>query len=291
LVQERSNHGLNKKLMECTCAPCKQFHLSTLAKGGNRIAYTSEQRADDTAILSGDKGPIKKGDRVVVQEKYIGKVQFVGIADDEKIAPKMHVGVQVYDNVYSNHNGTYKGKRFFFTPRGHAMMVPYTDVQQLHPIPQKSDLTGNPMFPSYETVKQRRKDRQKKILASEAKLIQEYELKRKAQIERYAKSVPNPRISPRGNRTTKLRQSGGLDGPIVIQDEGDIAYKDYLLKQKQRAEREFKASLIDQDALRLQKMRKLFGTDEKADRLGDTLNKLYLGLEEGRIIAMQDRDF
>ena len=70
-----------------------------------------------------------------------------------------------------------------------------------------------------------------------------------------------------------------------------ISIQDYLLKQKQRAEREFKASLIDQDALRLQKMRKLFGTDEKADRLGDTLNKLYLGLEEGRIIAMQDRDF
>ena len=38
-------------------------------------------------------------------------------------------------------------------------------------------------------------------------------------------------------------------------------------------------------------MKRHFGGDEKAQRMAETLMKLHIGYEEGKIVAMADRDY
>lgn len=281
---------VSKKEIECTCAACKQF-FRHVDSGGPRIRKSQVDRADDTAVLGGDKGPLRKGDRVIVQGKHTGVIQYIGIADDHLVAPESHIGVHTHENVYSVHNGMYKGKRFFHTPRGHAMMVKYSEVRPLHPIEKTRELSGNPMFPSYQAVHQRRKARQNKIKEEEDRIKAEFETKRKAQMDRFAKSAPPPRISPRPNRALLYRHGQVEDRPALpIQDDNDVAYQDYLKQRCKKQQQQFLASLVDHEDARLQRMKKMFGGDEKADRLAATLNKLHHAYEEGRIVAMADRD-
>ncbi|XP_005096449.1 dynactin subunit 1 [Aplysia californica] len=280
---------INKKESECSCAPCKRFFKAALKEGSECIRQTSSARADGTAVLGNQSGLVRKGDRVVVHGKHAGVVKYVGLADDHIIAPEMHVGVHLYDNVYSTHNGVYKGKRFFFCPRGHGAMVKYSEISQLNPIPQTRPVLGNPMFPSYEAVKKRRKDRQQKIHEAEEKLRKEYEAKRRAQIERYSKSVPSPRISPRSTKASQLRMGQGEEKPRQpLQDEYDIAYRDYLNRQRRNQER--LAFSESPEQIQLRQMKKVFGGDEKAQRMAETLRKLHQAYEEGKIVAMAERD-
>lgn len=283
---------LHKKQIECTCAPCKQFWKSTLhQEGGDLIRLTSNARAEKTAVL-GQKGPYRIGERVVVNGKHEGVIEFVGIADDHKIAPETHVGVHLYDNVYSTHNGVYKGKRFFHCPRGHGAMVKYSEVRPLHPIPSSRSVTGNSMFPSHDQVQRRRKERQKKIFEEEEALRNEYEAKRKAQLEYFSKRCPPPRISPRSTRASKLREGQEEDHPqLPIQDDDDIALRDYREKRRKKQEQEYQASLVDHEELKMQRMKKMLGGDARADRLAETLKKLHVAYEEGKVIAMADREY
>ena len=66
-----------------------------------------------------------------------------------------------------------------------------------------------------------------RIADAEEKLKNEFEAKRKAQMEKFSKSVPPPRISPRSTRASFLRTTTEEpDRPqLPIQDEYDIAYK------------------------------------------------------------------
>jgi len=259
--------------------------------GGDLIGQTSDNRAEQTAVL-GQKGPYKKGDRVVVNGRHEGVVAFVGIADCHKIAPETHIGVHLYENVYSTHNGVYKGKRFFHCPRGHGTMVKYSEVRPRHPIPKSRPLTGNQMFPSHEAVQKRRRERQKKIYEEEEALKHEYEAKRRAQLEHFSKKCPPPRISPRSTRASKLREGHEEDHPqLPIQDEHDIAFRDYREKKRKKHEQELLASLVDHEELKMQRIRKMLGGDERADRLAETLKKLQIAYEDGKVIAMADRRY
>lgn len=64
--------------------------------------------------------------------------------------------------MYSTDNGVHNGKRYFFCPRGHGVMAKLSQIERLNPIPQTREISGNAMFPSYEAVKKRRKEREKK---------------------------------------------------------------------------------------------------------------------------------
>jgi len=280
---------VNVKQTEFTNAAYKRFSNSI----GDRIKQTSIERAENTAVLSNNKGPLRNGDRVIVQGKYPGVVKFVGVANDHMIAPEMHVGVHLHDNAYSTHNGTFKGRRFFHCPRGHGAMVKYSDVRPQHPIPQSRPVTGNPMFPSHEAVKRRRRERQRKIEEEEEKLQKEFETRRKAQMEKFSKTVPPPRISPRSTRASVLRIAAEEpDRPqLPIQDEYDIAYRDYQRQRHKKLLAEHFASLVDHEELKRQRMKRMFGGDEKAERLAETLMRLHVGYEEGKIIAMAERDY
>lgn len=64
--------------------------------------------------------------------------------------------------VGSTHNGVMNGKRYFHCSRGHAALVPYTDVRRLNPAETTPPVSGNYMFESYqEVVKTRALRRQK----------------------------------------------------------------------------------------------------------------------------------
>ncbi|GFO25331.1 hypothetical protein PoB_005183600 [Plakobranchus ocellatus] len=293
------NPALEEKQTECTCAPCKSFWKKAFLEGGDSIAMLSSDRAVHTAALGNQAGLLKKGDRVLIDgptigvnttKPFQGVVQYVGLADDHLIAPEMRVGVCLHDNIYSVHNGIYKGKRYFSCPRGHAAMVSYSDVTPLKPIPKTRPVQGNVMFPSFEEVKKRRKARQEKIKEAEDRLRKEHELRQRAQMERYARSAPPPRISPRATKASKLRSTGHSTNTTLhqVQDEDDIAYKDHLAREKQRQMRQIDAASLEE--LQFRQMKKVFGRGEKAGRMADTLRRLHKAYEEGRIYAMAERE-
>ncbi|RUS73850.1 hypothetical protein EGW08_018394 [Elysia chlorotica] len=292
------NPALDQKQAECTCAPCKSFWKRAFLEGGDSITMLSSERAVNSAALGNHEGLLRKGDRVLIDgttlgvnttKPFQGVVQYVGLADDHLIAPEMCVGVCLHDNVYSVHNGVYKGKRYFSCPRGHGAMVQYSDVTPLKPIPKTRPVLGNPMFPSFEEVKKRRKEREEKIREAEEKLKKEHELRQRAQMERYARSAPPPRISPRATKASKLRGTGFLDRVFhPVQDEDDIAFKDHLMREKKRQMREVDAASLEE--IQFRQMKKAFGGGEKAGRMADTLRRLHKAYEDGRIYALAERD-
>jgi len=56
----------------------------------------------------------------------------------------------------------YNGKRYFHVPRGHGAMVKYTEVMPLRRPDKRPPMKGNYMFPSWDEVQRRRKDRNTK---------------------------------------------------------------------------------------------------------------------------------
>ncbi|GFS05804.1 cytoskeleton associated protein CAP Gly [Elysia marginata] len=292
------NPALDEKQTECTCAPCKSFWKRAFLEGGDSITMLSSERAVASAVLGNHEGLLRKGDRVLINgatigvnttKPFQGVVQYVGLADDHLIAPEMHVGVSLHDNVYSVHNGIYKGKRYFSCPRGHGAMVQYSDVTPLKPIPKTRPVLGNSMFPSFEEVKKRRKERQEKIKEAEEKLKKEHELRQRAQMDRYARSAPPPRISPRQTKASKLRgKDSGYRIFHQVEDADDIAYKDHLIREKQRQMRQLDAASLEE--LQFRQMKKVFGGGEKAGRMAETLKRLHKAYEEGRIYTLAERE-
>lgn len=58
------------------------------------------------------------------------------------------------------HDGTVNGKRYFYCTNGHGILVKYKDITPLKPISRQPPLKGNPMFPSWPEICQRRKQRE-----------------------------------------------------------------------------------------------------------------------------------
>ncbi|WAR13457.1 hypothetical protein MAR_027637 [Mya arenaria] len=111
----------------CTCGPCKKFWRDTFSDSGDLLRESSQCRAHHTAILSAESKVVKIGDRILVQSRFPGTVKWVGVLDEDSIAPELYVGVRLDDNVNSTHNGVYNGKRYFHVPRGHGAMVKYME--------------------------------------------------------------------------------------------------------------------------------------------------------------------
>lgn len=292
------NTAVDQKQTECTCAPCKSFWKKAFLEGGNSITMLSSDRAINSAALGTQEGLLKKGDRVLIDGSTIGfnttkpfqgVVQYVGLADDHMIAPEMCVGVSLHENIYSVHNGIYKGKRYFACPRGHGAMVHYSDVTPLKAIPKTRSVQGNSMFPSFEEVKKRRKERHEKIKEAEEKMRKEHELRQRAQMERYARSAPPPRISPRPTKASRLRRKDSNYSIFhQVQDEDDIAYKDHLAKEKHKQAKKLDAASLEE--LQFRQIKKTFGGGEKAGRMAETLKRLQRAYEEGRVYALAERE-
>ncbi|CAG5135454.1 unnamed protein product [Candidula unifasciata] len=214
------------------------------------------------------KCSFRKGDRVLVNGSalerggdrlYPGTVEYIGFTDGCLSVQTVLVGVHLYDNVYSSHNGVYQGKRYFYCPRGHGAMVKSSDIIPLNSVPRKWPVNGNRMFPSYEEIKKQRRLREQLIKESEEKFRKEYQTKRRAQMERSSKSSTLQSISDKD------------------QESGD--------EQKQADSTEDNRL----EELNLIKMKKYFGNDEKAERMAATLRKLRRAFEQGRIMTLEEQ--
>lgn len=82
---------------------------------------------------------------------------------------KFHLECEPYDiywllliSVNSVHNGLYKGKRYFHCAPGHGAMVKYNEVKPIKTPSKTPPVKNNYMFPSWEEVKTRRKQRNEK---------------------------------------------------------------------------------------------------------------------------------
>ncbi|CAG2238566.1 unnamed protein product [Mytilus edulis] len=113
----------------CTCGPCRSFWKDNFGEAAELLRESSLSRADDSTTIPHDQRGVKVGDRVLVRGQHAGTVKFVGVIDDNAIAPRLYVGVKLDDNINSTHNGVFKGKRYFYCERGHGAMVSRTVCQ------------------------------------------------------------------------------------------------------------------------------------------------------------------
>lgn len=246
----------------CTCGPCRKFWKDNFGEAAELLRESSLSRADDSSTIPLEQRTIKIGDRVLVRGQHAGTVKFVGVIDDNAIAPRLYVGVKLDDNINSTHNGIFKGKRYFHCERGHGAMVTYTEVQKLKKSEKRPPLSGNYMYPSFEEVKQRRKERNQKL------------------VELYAKAgvAPPSDLLPTVNRPK-------TEPLIHVGDPNDIVIKDLeRQKEKDRRRREL-MNEVDQEKIELRKLRMQFGNNENADRMAITLRKLQRAYEEGLAIS------
>lgn len=258
----------------CTCGPCKKFWRDTFSDSGDLLRESTHCRAQHTSILSAQSKVVKIGDRILVHQKYPGTVKWVGVLDEEAIAPELYVGVRLDDNVNSTHNGTYNGKRYFHVPRGHGAMVKYTEVTPLKMPEKRPPITGNYMFPSWDEVQKRRKERNQKlqtIYASAGMNGPQFE-------EPYAPKANTNRGQ------TKLKK----EPTIHISDPNDIALRD----MQRKSVIEVKRKVLDEDREQkeMERFRQTFGGGPEAERLAMTLKKLKLAYQEGKELVRRRRD-
>lgn len=267
----------------CTCGPCKKFWRDTFSEGGDLLREPSTCRAQHTAILSAQSKVVKVGDRVVVQNRFPGTVKWVGVLDEDSIAPELYVGVRLDDNINSTHNGIYNGKRYFHVPRGHGAMVKYTEVTPVKQPDKRPPVAGNPMFPSWHEVQRRRKERNLKlqnIYATAGMTGPQF-------VEPYV-SPPKTAAGSRGTSPSKVYRE-----PIIhISDPNDIALRD--MQKKTQIDTKRQVLKEDRDQKEMERFREHFGGGPDADRLAMTLKKLKLAYQEGKDLvrrrSMKDHD-
>lgn len=80
-------------------------------------------------------------------------------------SPNFNKLVLYFISVNSVHNGLYKGKRYFHCTPGHGAMVKYTEVKPLKTPSKTPPVKNNYMFPSWDEVKKRRKQRNEKLVS------------------------------------------------------------------------------------------------------------------------------
>ncbi|KAH3772809.1 dynactin subunit 1-like [Dreissena polymorpha] len=255
----------------CKCGPCRKFWRDTFSDSGDLLREAPSCRANHTAILSADSKVVKVGDRVLVQSQFPGTVKWVGVLDEDSIAPELYVGVRLDDNVNSTHNGMYNGKRYFHVPRGHGAMIKYTDVVPLKHPEKKPPLSGNYMFPSWDEVQKRRKERNVKLQNIYATAGMQ------------GPQFVEPYVSPPKTAASPQRQSPvkSLREPVIhIGDPNDIALKD--VQRRGQLDSRRKVRRDDRDQREMERLRQHFGGGPDADRLAQTLKKLKLAYQEGK---------
>lgn len=255
----------------CTCGPCKKFWRDTFSDSGEILREPPACRAHHTAILSAESKVVKVGDRVLVQSRFPGTVKWVGVLDEDTIAPELYVGVRLDDNINSTHNGIYNGKRYFHVPRGHGAMVKYTEVMPLKMPEKRPPMRGNYMFPSWDEVQRRRKERNQKLQTIYASAGMQ------------GPQFVEPYMSPPRTATSSTRASPVklYKEPIIhIGDPNDIALRD--LQKKSTIDSKRQVMKEDRDQKEMEKFRQHFGGGPEADRLALTLKKLKLAYQEGK---------
>lgn len=261
----------------CTCGPCKRFWKDTFKSSSECLFRSNEGRSADTATLT--KEIISVGDRVTVDGKP-GSVKFVGFVDDNVIAPTLRVGIKLDESVHVGHDGMLNGKRYFYCTNGHGILVRYKDVAPLRKLNRRPPVKGNTMFPSWPEICKRRKQR--------TAMLEEME-KTSSKTSKPGGTAKTPRpplISLRENRTQQLRREA-TSGPFLIvrDDPNDLAYQD---KHHQKKKEILVASLSTPEAMQanwelrlMQQWRRKYDDQEKASRMGETLQRLLSAYKEG----------
>ncbi|KAK7505803.1 hypothetical protein BaRGS_00003074 [Batillaria attramentaria] len=265
----------------CTCGPCKRFWQETFKSSTDCLFNPSEDRAALSATL-GKHAPqalVSVGDRVTVDGKP-GSVKFVGFVDDNVIAPSLRVGIKLDESVHMGHDGMFNGKRYFYCTNGHGILVRYKDVKPLRPANRRPPVKGNPMFPSWPEICKRRKQR--------AAMLENME-KKSSKTSKPGSSAKTPRpplISPRENRTQKLRQEASSAPFLIVRDDpNDVHYRDI---QHRRKKEMLVASMSTPEATQanwevrlMQQWQRKYKDHEKASRMGETLQRLCSAYQEG----------
>lgn len=270
--------------LSCTCGPCKRFWRESFGgkTGATLIQKPIIERTTDTSTLYKqyhEDNLLKIGDRVLVWGTHTGVVKFMGLLDEHLIAPETYIGVHLDQHIGSTHNGVYKSKRYFHCPRGHGAFVRYGDCRPILPFDPTPPLTGNFMFPSWDEVKKRRKERA---------------LREKFSDLAYQPSLamsPPPMTRGAGATTSALLPKRGA-GKRVIFDPNDMIVRD--AQRKEMEERRRRMLLAQQRRMsprerRMLKWKEEFGGDDRANYMIKTLEKLHLAYEHGKDALEQEK--
>eukprot|EP00048_Salpingoeca_helianthica_P008831 m.127051 g.127051 ORF g.127051 m.127051 type:complete len:334 (-) comp14699_c3_seq1:38-1039(-) len=108
---ERDIPGIGAAVF-CRCSACK---------GNGRF---SAHRDDGSHAK---RAGFRVGDRVLLSGERTGVVRWLGQLDSDFVSNELFVGVQL-DDPLGQHNGVYRGKRYFLCPDHHGVFVPQRDV-------------------------------------------------------------------------------------------------------------------------------------------------------------------
>ncbi|XP_070575382.1 dynactin subunit 1-like isoform X2 [Ptychodera flava] len=261
-------HGKEAVIVDdfcCRCSLCRNFYRSDVSDDlAKLIVVPPSKKKDGTFTLKKQKLPLRRihtvwiniGDRVLVKEQYTGTVKFIGPLDDDLIAPDIYVGVQT-DDCVGLHNGIYKGKRYFTAPRRHGMMVKYKDVKKIRPPTKRPPVSGNSMFPSYDSLRgQRSRSASEPSSGASADTVE-------VRFNNYGRSSTAP--------TSRLQRVHIVEPKDPQQD---------AKRRIQQGHR--KGELSPKQVRKIAKWREEFGNDDRASKMAETLKKLYLAQEKGK---------
>jgi len=147
-----------------------------------------------------DEYGVKKGDRVIVDGKHSGKVQFIGPLNDNLLVSELYVGVKLDEPDPKFGTGLYNGKYYFEASKGFGVFVKYDQITKL----KKFDPTieGGP---------------NKKVLKNQSSLawlygqsLDEAEIKEHTSSVRSKTSSPKPSNRVDAKRVMRERQQKAL---------------------------------------------------------------------------------
>ncbi|XP_066289855.1 restin homolog isoform X4 [Branchiostoma lanceolatum] len=124
----------------CNCIHCQEFYSKHLPANIRDVLVLPGFKPSKRSMLLVDrfkKYPqhpswIKLGDRVIVQGRYPGFVKYVGVLDEDDLAAELYVGVKLDDPV-GMEDGFWNNKFYFSCPKGHGVMVRYSEVRKVCP--------------------------------------------------------------------------------------------------------------------------------------------------------------
>ncbi|XP_078607489.1 uncharacterized protein LOC144879679 isoform X1 [Branchiostoma floridae x Branchiostoma japonicum] len=124
----------------CNCIHCQEFYSKHLPANIRDVLVLPGFKPSKRSMLLVDrykKYPqhpswIKLGDRVIVQGRYPGFVKYVGVLDEDELAAELYVGVKLDDPV-GVEDGFWNNKFYFSCPKGHGVMVRYSEVRKVCP--------------------------------------------------------------------------------------------------------------------------------------------------------------
>ncbi|XP_078688301.1 uncharacterized protein LOC144920195 isoform X2 [Branchiostoma floridae x Branchiostoma belcheri] len=146
----------------CNCLHCQEFYSKHLPANIRDVLVLPGFKPSKRSMLLVDrfkKYPqhpswIKLGDRVIVQGRYPGFVKYVGVLDEDDLAAELYVGVKLDDPV-GMEDGFWNNKFYFACPKGHGVMVRYSEVRKVCP-PTRRPRTAYSDWRYYHIPGQRR---------------------------------------------------------------------------------------------------------------------------------------